>query len=57
MVKVCHMTSVHKRYAGKAALILSCELSSLSQAVNGKQSDYVLVNVTLMRFSRSTVFS
>lgn len=34
--------------SGKAALILSCELSSLSQAVNGKQSDYVLVNVTLV---------
>ncbi|MBR4354430.1 MAG: hypothetical protein IKP97_03935 [Kiritimatiellae bacterium] len=34
--------------SGKAALILSCEISSLTQQVNGKSSDYVLVGLTLV---------
>jgi len=34
--------------SGKAALILSCELSGLSQALNGRQSDYLLVSFQLL---------
>lgn len=34
--------------SGKAALILSCEISSLTQQVNGKSSDYVLIGLTLV---------
>ena len=34
--------------SGKAALILSCEISALSQALNGVQSDYLLVAMQLV---------
>ena len=34
--------------SGKAALILSCEISGLAQALNGVQSDYLLVAMQLV---------
>ena len=34
--------------SAKAALILSCEISALSQALNGVQSDYLLVTMQLV---------